>query len=162
MKRFVVFAMLLVVVSMSSCIKWKCCINGDFVQVYKTKGDYTNNAYVLYNKNKDYIYGYYDDVDTTLFPMPLYGGYYLHHEMSPDAAFLSISPKKYNENVMNYSIDTLKQMIIDDDPFIEFFSATDNYNLYDNNSSNPMGIDTAYINQLIKEGDLKKEFKKVK
>ena len=47
MKRFVVLAMLLVVVSMSSCIKWKCCINGDFVQVYKTKGDYTNNAYVL-------------------------------------------------------------------------------------------------------------------
>ena len=34
MKRFVVFAMLLVVVSMSSCIKWKCCINGDFVQVF--------------------------------------------------------------------------------------------------------------------------------
>ena len=61
MKRFVVFAMLLVVVSMSSCIKWKCCINGDFVQVYKSKSDYTNNAYVLYNKDKDYIYGYYDD-----------------------------------------------------------------------------------------------------
>ena len=157
MKRVIVFAMLLAVVSMSSCIKWKCCIKGDSVQVYKTKGDYTNNAYVLYNKDKDYIYGYYDDVDTALFPMPIYGGYYLHHEMSPDAAFLSISPK-----VMNYSIDTLKQMIIDDDPFIEFFSATDNYNLYDNNSSNPMGIDTAYINQLIKEGDLKKEFKKVK
>ena len=90
MKRFVVLAMLLVVVSMSSCIKWKCCINGDFVQVYKTKGDYTNNAYVLYNKDKDYIYGYYDDVDTTLFPMPLYGGYYLHHEMSSDA-ILSLS-----------------------------------------------------------------------
>ena len=35
------------------------------------------------------------------------------------------------EQLMNYSIDTLKQMIIDDDPFIEFFSATDNYNLYD-------------------------------
>ena len=52
---------------------------------------------------------------------------------------------------MNYSIDTLKQMIIDDDPFIEFFSATDNYNLYDYNGSNPMGIDTAYINQLIEE-----------
>ena len=161
MKRFIVFAMLLVVVLVSSCIKWKS-LKGNFVQVYKTKSDYTNNAYVLYDKDKDYIYGYYDDVDTTLFPMPLYGGYYLHHEMSSDAAFLSISPKEYNENVMHYSVDTLKQMIIDDDPFIEFYSATDNYNLYDNNGSNPMGIDTAYINQLIKEGNLKKEFKKVK
>ena len=111
MKRFVVFAMLLAVVSISSCIKWKCCINGDFVQVYKTKGDYTNNAYVLYNKDKDYIYGYYDDVDTTLFPMPLYGGYYLHHEMPSNAAFLSISPKEYNENVMNYSDRDRKSVV---------------------------------------------------
>lgn len=162
MKRLIIFAVLIISVSVSSCIKRECCVNGDFVQVYKTKGDYTHNAYVLFDKDKNCILGYFDDIDTTLFPMPLYGGYYLHHEMSPIAAFLSISPEEYNENAMHYSLDTLKQMIIDDDPFIEYFSATDNYRLYDYNGTNPMGIDTAYINQLIKDGDLKKEFNKVK
>ena len=162
MKRIAVLAFLAITILVSSCIKWKCCVNGDFVQVYKMKDDYTHNAYVLYDKDKDRIFGYLDDIDTTLFPMPLYGGYYLHHEMSPNVAFLSISPKEYNENAMHYSLDTLKQMIIDDDPFIEYFSATDNYRLYDYNGTNPMGIDTAYINQLIKDGDLKKEFNKVK
>ncbi len=52
MKKSLVFlGLLLVAVSTSSCIKWKCCINGDFVQVYKMKGDNTNNAYILYNKD---------------------------------------------------------------------------------------------------------------
>ena len=137
---------------------------GDFVQVYKFKDNVNtkNNAYVFLSEDKKKVTSYPTTFSET-FPIQLEQGYYLHNEISSNMALLSISRREYKENFSLFNVDTLLTLVAEPDPFQAFYSAVDNQNLFDkDNPNNPNGIDTTYINKLIKEQNLEKEFERYK
>ena len=160
---------LILLLTMGSCIKQS--LLGHFVQVYKFKeGHYRpDNAYVFLSEDKKRItvYPMYE-ADSTILPAPLTNGYYVHNEMFSGMAYLSLSKQEYNEMVSGVIPDTIFKLIIDPDPFSEFYSAVENKHLYcykdnyDHHDCCVDRIDTVYINQLIRDGALETEFERVK
>lgn len=164
MKKIIYLLFLFVLVLLCSCNKEKSCGPCESVSVYKTTGNYKNKAFVILTDDKKSIAGFYDYINPD-FPIRLKDGYYLHCGMHSNAGFLSITPKDYNENILNYmqTVDVLNEMVIDTDPFVEYYFADNNENLYNHDSVyNNTGLNITYINQLIEEGNLEKEFGKIK
>ena len=158
---------LILLLTMGSCIKQS--LLGHNAQVFKFKeGHYRpDNAYVILTRDKTGISAIPVKFDSTVFPAPLVKGYYVHRAMYCGMAYLSISKQEYNEIVDDATLDTLFKLVIDPDPFSEFYSAVENTNLYvfnhyDHRDRCIDGIDTVYINELIRDGALETEFERVK
>lgn len=134
------------------------------IYVYKAKADYSKNVCVELSSDKTKITsntcpgeGYND-----CWFIKLEGGYLLNGTAGVNSGFLSITHEEY---VQNYTgspgADSLYKLLLDKDPFIEFYQFNDKHNVFYNENGH-CGIDTAYLNYLILEDDLEKYFIRLK
>ncbi|MFC2152707.1 hypothetical protein ACFLSE_09275 [Bacteroidota bacterium] len=134
-----------------------------YIYVYKTKADYSLNVCVELSSDKSWITGFPgpSDVSTEL-PVTLAEGYILDGAMGSNSGFLSITNEEY---IQNYAVspgpDSLYKLLLDKDPFLEFYEFNDKKNVF-YNESGVNGVDTAFINHLIREDNLQQYFIRVK
>ena len=159
MRRYIIYtASIVLLLFNQSCIfKWLDDDTDNSFMVYKTEADYSENVSVVLSNDKSRITSFYGPGEESIyFPIALANGYYLHKSIDANSAFLSISEEEYLDLGHIPSTDSLYSLIIDDDPFLEFYKY-DGSGLYTDN-----GIDTIHINQLIINNNLEKYFKRVK
>ncbi len=161
----------IIVLTVFSCIRVADTTPG--LSIYKTKGDYFNKAFVFKKSSGIYMVpAYYNsryntitskikitDTDTVYTrSIKLIDGYILAAEGSKDMAFLSFTFKEYlRYEIKNGHHPTDEELLngIIDDPFIEFY--------YDPQRPRRFELsDTAEINQIIRNGELEKYFKRIK
>jgi len=143
--------------------------------VYKTKGDYFNNTFVFMKSSgriymvTSYYNQRYNSISTKIkitendtvyvLRVKLVDGYVLASEHSKDMAFLNITFKEYLRYEINNghfpSMDELTNIILDDDPFIEYYHDPKRPRKFELS-------DSAEINQIIENGELEKYFEKIK
>ncbi len=129
----------------------------DTIWVYKTKVDYSENVTVELSKDRTRIASFYGPSDVNLrWPEKLADGYYLNGTMGVNSAILSITNKEYMKEELPFSIDSMFSLMIDEDPFLEF------YQYRGNEFSIQGGFDTVRINTLIKEDQLTQYFNRLK
>ncbi|MDR0969103.1 MAG: hypothetical protein LBM67_01025 [Lentimicrobiaceae bacterium] len=159
----------LLILTLSVC--WSCNdkIKRDTeppIALYKMENDYSNHAFVMLSFDKTEITGlpgyFYDDGPHN-FPLKLTNNYYLRGDFGINTAYLSISKEAYNEH--NLSISELYQLIIDFDPYVEYYICKDDTKIMYSqtiNGFNTVQYDSAFINKLIIENKLKKYFCRIK
>ncbi len=135
----------------------------EMIYVYKTKADYTKNVCVELDSKKTKITSNYAPFSVnTRWPIKLINGYALNGTLGANSGYLSITNDEYKLNYdVSPSPDSLYKLLLDDDPFIEFYEFNDPKNVF-YNENGAYGVDTAYINHLIKESNLEKYFIRIK
>lgn len=132
------------------------------LHIYKTKSDYLNKVSVQMSDDKTKIIAAPGptDVDTSSnWPKKLVNGYLLGGIFGgSNTAFLTLDKKDYYNWPLYPGSDSLLKLIIDKDPFTELYYYRDEHNVFDTGN----GLDTAKMNQLIKDGQLEKYFKRIK
>ncbi len=134
------------------------------IYVYKTKTDYSDNVCVQLTSDKSKISSYPGPGEggPWYWPVELAEGYLLNGTRGANSGFLSITNEEYNQNYnTSPGADSLYKLLLDKDPFVEFYQFDDTKNVF-YNESGAYGIDTAYINHLIKESNLEKYFIRIK
>jgi len=120
-----------------------CDASGPVI-VYKTKGDYHDKVSVQLSKDKNSITCYPGKDDATRQkPIELENGYLLKR-MCGDT-FLSISIDDYSNSTQIFSNADLLSLVLDSDPYTEKYECCE-----------CTGLDTAKINNLIRENQLGK------
>lgn len=153
-----------ILVFLFSLLMLSCEKDGNDVSlyIYKTNSDYSDKVSVEMSNDKSKIVAAPGphDVDTTSnWPQELTNGYLLNGIFGgSNTAFLSVDKKDYYDWTLYPGSDSLFNLVLDDDPFIEFYYYRDEHNEFSNNN----GLDTAKMNQLIKDGQLKKYFERIK
>jgi len=158
-----------------SCVKTKYAATAPGLAVYKTRGNYFNNAFFFKFPNGDYgIMGYYNPRYNSLSRFKVIGtdtvytlrvrlvdGYVLAAEWGKDdMIFLNWTMNQYLDYEIKYQtdmvpIDTLEAHILDTNPFTELY--------YDPSRPRKFELsDSAEINRIIKKGELGKYFKQLK
>ncbi len=136
------------------------------IQVYKFKtgSDYSNNVPVELSKDKKRITSS-PGAKLKRWPIKLANNYYLNGSMGVNSGYISLTIDEFNESYEKYgfgtSLDTEYKLLVEKDPYIEFFT-TKNRIFYDENESGAYGIDTAMINNLIRTDKLDNFFDKLK
>lgn len=130
--------------------------------VYKTKADYSNNVCVQMNAEKTEIYA--TKGSKGKWPVSLIDGYQVDKEsLGINTAYLSITFDEFAQNGNSISIDSMKKIILDKNPFLEYYECDnykDHFYIYPTEGGY-YGVDTAKINEVIRKGELKKYFKRV-
>lgn len=145
-------------------LMFSCAKDGNEVSlyIYKTKADYSEKVSVKMVPDKSKISSAPGphDVDTTSnWPKKLTDGYLLNGIFGgSNTAFLSVDKKDYYDWPVFPGSDSLFQLILDDDPFVEFYYYRDEHNEFSDNN----GLDTIRLNQLIRDGELEKYFERIK
>jgi len=146
------------------------------LSVYKTKGDYFDNAFCGMKPNGDiyFVPSYYNPRYYSIDPrikitendtfytlrVKLIDGYVLGREVDKNYVFLDFTFKEYLDYEIEHNISgipdkILKEHILDNDPFLELY--------YDINRPRKYELsDTALINQMIRNNELGKFFEKIK
>lgn len=129
----------------------------DTIWVYKTKADYSENVTVELSKDKTRITSFYGPSDVSLkWPKKLADGYFLNGTLGVNSAILSVTKKEYMKEEFPFSIDSMFSLIIDIEPFLEFYQ-------YEGNEFNTKnGIDTVRLNVLVKNNRLSDYFTRLK
>ncbi|WP_159518792.1 hypothetical protein [Sunxiuqinia indica] len=140
---------------LQSC--WWSGSEDDTIWVYKTKEDYSDKVTIELSKDKTRITSFYGPPDVQLrWPEKLADGYYLNGTLGVNSAILSVTKEEYMKQELPFSIDSMFSLIIDNDPFLEFYQ-------YQGNEFNiEGGFDTVRINMLIKNNVLTKYFDRMK
>ena len=135
----------------------------EMIYVYKTKADYTKNVCVELDPDKTKVTSFYaPNSINSRWPVRLTDNYVLNGTLGSNSGFLSITNEEYNQNYSaSPGADSLYKLLLDDDPYIEFYEFNDTKNVF-YNESGANGIDTAYINHLIREDNLEKYFIRIK
>jgi len=135
------------------------------IYVYKFKDgkDYSNNANLRLSDDKSEI----RTVSYNLpchWPVKLAEGYYLNGTSGVNAGYLSLTCEEYNSLETLPSRDSLYNLLIDKDPYIEFYHRFDyNDTFFDGYCEDAAyGIDTTYLNKLIRTGRLEEYFERQK
>ncbi len=132
------------------------------IWVYKTKHDYSKLVSVELSKDKSKIVAFPGPNDLNeKWPVKLINGYFLNGTFGQNSGYLSLSIEEYNTHAVALSPDSLYKLLIDKDPFECFYERYDNDNLF-RDEYVPCGIDTTFINNLIKNGELDVYFNKLK
>jgi hypothetical protein len=148
---------------MSSCEKKNA--GGESIVVYKTQQDYTKNIYVGLNSEKTEVVSLpgLSDIDTVpeKLPQSLVKDYYLgtnrNGEIGINSAVTSLTVETYKVLI---SPDSMLSLVIDFDPFVEYYECWDNSTIQMLRGAN--GIDTAKLNTIIYADDLDKYFERLK
>jgi len=161
----------IIVVTLLLLVNYSCTQDEDTdpgLNIYKTKGDYflfvntwgQQMAPTTYRSNDARIGTLATDT-IYLCRTNLVNGYILGAENSVDDYFTNITfteMVKYNDSLgmsASFPRDSVFKRVIDKNPYIEFY--------HDENSPRRFELkDTAKINQIIKNGELEKYFKKLK
>jgi len=126
------------------------------IDVYKTKSDYSEYVPVELSGDRTQITSAPGFMDER--PAKLIYGYYLGGTMGLYTGYLSMTIEEYNNNEYPPSLDTISKLIMEKDPFIEYYESKKSSALIDENT----GIDTFFINQLIMEDRLEEYFVRLK
>jgi hypothetical protein len=129
------------------------------IWVYKTKNDYSKNVPVELSIDKSKITSIPGLIER--WPVMLIEGFSLNGSLGPNTAYLSLIIDEYNKLDIKPSVDTLFKLIIDNDPYIEFYQRNDDNGMF-RDENGAYGIDTIFINELIKRNELEKYFVKLK
>lgn len=130
------------------------------IWVYKMKKDYSKNVPVELSPDKTRITAVPGNINTR-WPISLINDFYLGGSMGPNTGYLSLNVKNYNHLKIKPSNDSLYKLIIDKDPFIEFYQRRDDDGKF-HTENGAYGIDTAFINDLIKKRELEEYFIRLK
>lgn len=140
-----------------SCEKVK--VEDTLIQIYKFKTiDYSNNVPVELSDDKNKI----TSAPGNIFRMPvkLVNDYYLDGSMGVNSGYLSIIIEEHNSLEIKPGIDSLYNLLVEKDPYIEYYYRHDDGTFRNENSI--YGIDTALINILIRSNKLEGYFKRLK
>ncbi|MGC9332460.1 MAG: hypothetical protein ACP5DZ_11400 [Bacteroidales bacterium] len=132
------------------------------VFIYKTKNDYSDNMFVPLSADKTRIKSCPDPQDPQdiyfyeKYPIKLANNHLLFCNYPiENIGFLSITKTEYMEN---YDVapepDSLYSLLIDKEPFIEYYYVDGHF--FNN------GLDTAWINNIIINGELELYFERLK
>ncbi|WP_373800069.1 hypothetical protein [Bacteroides heparinolyticus] len=160
MKKFIY--LLAIMPLLSGCIK--VGVTGSWFYVVKFKADYADNAIAFdyYNgSSQNCLYGI-PHIPKNL-PLKLTDEYYVFKEMRDNVVVLSISREEAAAGV--YTSDSIKSLIIDDDPIEEWWFRDEQGNRrfkIDCYDSGCCPYDTAALNGVIKAGKLKRYFDRIK
>ena len=138
------------------------------LEIYKTKKDYTNNAFVQLSEDKTTIGGTpfklgQENNNLNHYPIKLKKGYLFFGTLGPNTAYLSISIAEWDSLIeinQKLSDDSIYKLIIDDDPFLEYYFRKDGNEFWNPDLTPP--FDTARLNKLIMENKLEKYFERLK
>lgn len=97
-----------------------CCSSTGPIQIYKTKVDYSDKVSIKLSEDKSQVLAYPGVGDVTnQYPIELANGYLLKRMVGN--AFLSITIDDYQKLTQTPDSDELLEMVIDDEPFTEFY-----------------------------------------
>lgn len=153
----------IVILVIYSCEKVNIGNKGDLLVVYKTRNDYSNNIYIRVNdeRTKVTIFPALSDVDTVKIPIKLVSGYYIgsgrNGENGIESSVTSLTVDTYKSYI---SPDSLLKLVIDFEPFYEYYECTENKTI--DLFKNQNGIDTAKLNIIIYKNELDKYFERLK
>ena len=151
--------LVIIVTTFFSCFKSSFGENND-IQVYKTKKDYSKNISANLSDDGTRITGHPTSQGHP--PLKLANGYWLNGMLGSEAAILDITYEEYHNADPPIGVDSLNKLIIDKDPFISFYLRDDYNQKFWIDGEDANGVDTAKINDLIREGKLEKYFEKLK
>ena len=149
---------LILLLLISSCETGK--VRDTTIWIYKMKKDYSNNVPVELSPDKTKITSTPGDINTR-WPILLIDSFFLGGSMGPNTGYVSLTIKEYNKLKIKPGNDTLYKLLIDKDPFIEFYQRNDDDGMF-HHENGAWGIDTAFINDLIKNGQLEEYFIRLK
>jgi len=130
------------------------------IWIYKTKKDYSKNVPVRLSPDKTKIMAVPGNLNPR-WPVLLIDSFYLGGSMGPNTGYVSLSIEDYNKLKIKPSNDSLYKLLIDKDPFIEFYQRNDDDGMF-HNENGAWGIDTAFINDLIRKDQLEEYFVRLK
>jgi len=110
---------------------------GPPVLIYKTNKDYYQHVPIVLNKDKTRVVSYPDIKDvvknnTLAYPTRLENGYLLDNRgISENAVFLTMTYEEYSKLEKTPSVEELKEMILDDNPFTELYLCGSRYDFDD-------------------------------
>ncbi len=143
-----------------SCEKVKTKDSTIYVYTFKDTNDYSNHVPVELSKDKSKITSAPGSLPSK-WPVELISGYYLNGSLGPNTGYISMTIDEYNSYEIKPSVDTLSKLIIEKDPYSQFYRRNDDNNKF-YNENGAYGIDTALINDLIRKNSLEKYFERVK
>ncbi len=128
------------------------------MHIYRTNNNYSNKIVVELSDDKSTILNVVLPETQDKWPMSLIENYWLNGTYGMnETAYLSLTKTKYNENPLAYTKDSLLKLIIDKDPFIEYYLRNDNGLFYNGN-----GVDTFKLNNIIRNDEIEKYFIRIK
>jgi hypothetical protein len=129
------------------------------IQIYKFKTiDYSNNVPVELSDDKDKITSAPGNI--TRVPVKLSDNYYLNGSMGVNTGYLSLTIEEHNNLEIKPGIDSLYNLLIEKDPYLEYYYRHDDGTF--RNENGVYGIDTAMINDLIRTDKLENYFDRLK
>lgn len=153
-----IFSLIIILTSAYSCDKGM--VKDEYISVYKMKTDYSDNVPVELSVDKTRITSAPGTINTR-WPGELAQGYFLNGTMGINTAYTSITIEEYNNMDPKPGIDSLYPLIIEKDPYTDFYLRNDYDNTF-NNEAGYYGFDTASINHLIRTDQLELYFTKLK
>jgi hypothetical protein len=159
MIRFIIIILVGIFNLFCSCEKVK---NEDTtIQIYKfdTASDYSNNVPVELSLDKNKITSNPSELNTR-WPIRLVSGYYLNGSMGVNSGYLSLTIEEYNSYDIIPGVDSLFKLLVEKDPYLEYYQRNDDGTFRDENGV--YGIDTAFINDLIRTDKLENYFDRLK
>lgn len=148
-------------ISTSACEK--ASVKGDWLIIYKTRQDYSRNIYIRLNsdKTKTIVFPSLDGLDTIKLPVKLSKGYFLGTQRNGENGVKSVVTSLTIDTYKTYiTPDSLTKLVIDYDPFLEYYECTDNSTI--DKFRNNLGIDTTKLNEMINNNELTKYFNRLK
>lgn len=130
------------------------------IWIYKMVNDYSQKVPVELSADKTQIVSHSLKIGTQ-WPVSLSGGYFLNGSMGPNTGYLSLSIEEYNRFETLPDKDSLYKLLIDKDPFIEFYRLNDDRGIF-MNGNGYLGFDTVLLNSIIRNGKLELYFDRLK
>ncbi len=128
------------------------------IHLYKTNNNYSDKVVVELSKDKARILNVFSPKPQGNWPMSLAENYWLNGTWGAnETAYLSLTNNEYNENPLVFTKDSLLKLIIDTEPFLEYYWRNDNGLFYNGN-----GVDTVKLNSIIKNKEIEKYFTRIK
>jgi len=131
------------------------------IQIYKfqTGKDYSNYVSVELSEDGSKITSQPSRLNER-WPVQLDSGYYLNGSMGVNSGYISVTIEDYNLYDSISGVDSLYKLLIDKDPYLEYYSRDDDGTF--RNENGIYGIDTVLINSLIRSNKLERYFKRLK
>jgi len=140
-----------------------CCKKKDLdtiIQLYKFKSskDYSNHVPVELSEDEERIASAPGTINRL--PVKLADDYYMNGSMGVNSGYLSMTIEEHNSYEIKPGVDSIYKMIVEKDPYIEYYHRNDDGTF--RNENGVYGIDTTFINDLIRTDKLEEYFDKLK